>query len=100
MGAYAMQGRMSGGRPTYKGGRDDDTWVWYYADSGKWYVGIESDVGTAVGFMSVTDSAAATPDAMQATWELAEGFKPNRSVKVERTAGSTTLVPHNRTTDL
>ena len=99
MGAYAMQGRMSGGRPTYKGGRDDDRWVWYYADRGKWLVGIEAGVGTIGGFMSVKDSAA-TPDAVQATWIVSEGFKPNRSVKVERTAGSTTLVPHNRTTDL
>jgi hypothetical protein len=99
MGAYAMQGRMSGGRPTYKGGRDDDRWVWYYADEEFWFVGRESSVGTASSYMSVKDSAA-TPDAAQATWEVAEGYKPNRSVKVERTAGSTTLVPHNRTTDL
>jgi hypothetical protein len=99
MGAYAMQGRMSGGRPTYKGGRDDDTWVWYYADSGEWNVGSESDVGTNAAFLSVVDSAA-TPDAAQATWEVGEGLKRNRSLKVERTAGSTTLVPHNRTTDL
>jgi hypothetical protein len=73
--------------------------VWYYADRESWYVGNESGVGTSVGLMSVKDSAA-TPDAVQATWKVSEGFKPNRSVKVERTAGSTTLVPHNRTTDL
>ena len=99
MGAYMMQGRMVGGRPTYKGGRDDDMWVWYYANSGEWNVGIESAVGTNAASMFVKDSAA-TPDAAQATWWVPEGFKRNRSVKVERTAGSTTLVPHNRTTDL
>jgi hypothetical protein len=67
MGTYAMQGRIVGGRPTYKGGRNDDTWVWYQADEGNWFVGNAVWVGTGAGYMAVKDSAA-TPDAVQGTW--------------------------------
>jgi hypothetical protein len=49
--------------------------------------------------MYVQDSAA-TPDAAQGTWEVAEGFKCNSSVAVTQIAGSSTLLPRNRTTDL
>jgi hypothetical protein len=101
MGAYTMQGRKVGGRPTYKGGRDDDCWVWYYVDEGKWYIGDASGVGTAAGYMHVEDSAA-TPDAVQEAWEVLEGYKRNKGVTVTQIAGiySSTLLPRNRTTDL
>jgi hypothetical protein len=99
MGAYAMQGRVAGGRPTYKGGRDDAMWMWYYPDHGKWVVGNASSVGTGGGSMCVKDSAA-TPDAVQGTWTVFEGFKLNSSVTVMQIAGSSTLLPRNRTTDL
>jgi hypothetical protein len=99
MGAYAMQGRKVGGRPTYKGGRDGDRWVWYYADEGKWWVSDASCVGTAGGYMFVKDSAA-TPDAVQGTWQVSEGHKRNKGVTVTQIAGNSTLLPHNRTTDL
>jgi hypothetical protein len=99
MGAYAMQGRMIGGQPTYKGGRDDDRWVWYYADHGKWMVGPAGCVGTAGCHMFVNDSAA-TPDAVQGTWIISEGFKLNSSVSVAQISGSSILLPRNRTTDL
>jgi hypothetical protein len=99
MGAYAMQGRMVAGRPTYKGGRDDEMWVWYLADHGVWMVGPEAAVGTGGGYMGVQDSAA-TPDAVQATWTVAGGKQLNSSVTVTQIAGSSTLLPRNRTTDL
>jgi hypothetical protein len=99
IGAYTMQGRKTGGRPTYKGGRGDERWVWYQADQGKWYVGDAGGVGTDSGFMLVKDSAA-TPDAVQGTWKVAEGFKRNKSATVAQIAGSSTLLPRNRTTDL
>jgi hypothetical protein len=70
--------------------------VWYYADKGKWYVGPATAVGTKGGFMSVEDSAA-TPNAVQGTWTVAEGFKLNSSVTVTQIAGSSILLPHNRT---
>jgi hypothetical protein len=99
MGAYAMQRRMVGGRPTYKGGRNDDKWVYYSADKGRWYISNANGVGTGGGFMHVKDSAA-TPDAVQGTWEVFEGYKRNSSVTVTQIAGSITLLPRNRTTDL
>jgi hypothetical protein len=99
MGAYAMQGRKVGGRPTYKGGCDDDRWVYYHADEGDWWVGVAGNVGTAGGFMLVEDSAA-TPDAVQGTWKVFEGFKRNNSMMVTQIAGNSTLLPRNRTTDL
>jgi hypothetical protein len=97
MGAYAMQGRMVGGRPTYKGGRNDDIWVWYFKVA--WMVGGAGAVGTGGGSMAVKDSAA-TPDAAQGTWRVAEGYKRNSSVTVTQIAGSSTLLPRNRATDL
>jgi hypothetical protein len=99
MGAYAMQGRMVGGRPTYKGGCDDDKWVWYNANNGQWAVALAGNVGTGGGYMVVKDSAT-TPDAVQGTWHASEGFKRNSSVTVTQTAGSSILLPRNRTTDL
>jgi hypothetical protein len=99
MGAYAMQGRKAGGRPTYKGGCDDNKWVWYHADQEIWIVGIASEIGTAVGSMFVKDSAA-TPDAVQGTWMVGEGFKLNKRATVTQIAGSSILLPRNRTTDL
>jgi hypothetical protein len=107
MGAYAIQGRMAGGRPTYKGGSGDDMSVWYVANHGNWVVAPAAAVGTAGGFserypkafMSVEDSAA-TPDAVQGTWKVSEGFKYNSSVTVTQIAGSILLLPRNRTTDL
>jgi hypothetical protein len=88
MGAYAMQGRVVGGRPTYKGGRDDDMGVWYDADRGKWWVGNASSGGTAGGLVNVKDSAA-TPDAVQGTWKVAEPILRNNSVLVTQITGST-----------
>jgi hypothetical protein len=99
MDAYAMQGRVVAARPTYKGGRDDDIWVWYVADHGEWWLGSASGVGTVGGYMFVQDSAA-TPDAVQGTWVVGEGSKRNSSVTVAQIAGSSTLLPRNRTTDL
>jgi hypothetical protein len=63
-------------------------------------VGPEATVGTAGGFMGVQDSAAATPDAAKATWVVSGGFNLNSSVTVTQIAGSSTLLPRNRTTDL
>jgi hypothetical protein len=97
MGTYAMQGRKAGGRPTYKGGRDDVYWV--YADHGKWMVGVANDVGTGGGQLRVYDSAA-IPDAVQGTWTVFEGHKRNTGVTVTQIAGNSTLLPRNRTTDL
>jgi hypothetical protein len=99
MGVYAMQGRKVGGRPTYKGGGDDDRWVWYFSDQGRWIVGNAGSVGTASCFMYVKDSAA-TPDEVQGTWKVSEGHKRNKSAAVTQIAGSSTLLPRNRTTDL
>jgi hypothetical protein len=62
-------------------------------------VGAAAAVGTAGGYIGVQDSAA-TPDAVQGTWTVAEGFKCNSSVTVTQIAGSSTLLPRNRTTDL
>jgi hypothetical protein len=93
MGAYMMQGRMVGGRPTYKGGRDDDMWVWHHADQGMWCVGSgEATVGTAAGQMYVKDSAA-TPDAVQGTWNAFKGYTRNKGVTVTQIAGNSTLLP-------
>jgi hypothetical protein len=92
-----MQGRKVGGRPTYKGGGDDDRWVWYH--QGKWIVGSAASVGTGGGSMYAHDSAA-TPDAVQETWMMLDGYKPNTGVTVTQIAGSSTLLPRNRTTDL
>jgi hypothetical protein len=83
-----MQGRVVGGRPTYKGGRNDDWWVWYYADHGTWMVGNASSVGTGGGHVGIKDSAA-TPDAVQGTWKVSTGYKRNSSVTVTQIAGST-----------
>jgi hypothetical protein len=58
-----------------------------------------SSIGTGGGFMLVEDSAA-TPDAVQATWKVSEGFKRNSSVTVMQIAGSNISLPRNRTTDL
>jgi hypothetical protein len=91
-------GGWRGGRPTYKGGRGD-IWVYYYANHGAWMVGPASGVGTAGGLLCVKDSAA-TPDAVQGTWTVSEGPKRNSSVTVTQIAGSITLLPRNRTTDL
>ena len=49
--------------------------------------------------MVVVDSAA-TPDAVQGTWLVSEGPKRNSSVAVTQIAGSSTLLPRNRTTNL
>jgi hypothetical protein len=74
-------------------------WVWYVANNGVWFVGPASGVGTAGGNLAVQDSAA-TPDAVLGTWVVAEGFKRNSSLAVTQIAGSSTLLPRNRTTDL
>jgi hypothetical protein len=83
----------------YKGGLDDDCWVWYCADKGKWVVGTAAAVSTGGGFMRVLDSAA-TPDAAQGAWQEGEGLTRNSSVTVTQIAGSSILLPRNRTTDL
>jgi hypothetical protein len=77
-------------------------WVWYndlVADQGHWLVGPAIAVGTGGGYMAVKDSAA-TPDAVQGTWVVAAGFNLNSSVTVTQIAGSSILLPRNRTTDL
>jgi hypothetical protein len=61
-----------------------NTWVWYYADEGDWWVGAASSIGTETGTMYARASAA-TPDAVAAgRWRTTSGFQPIASVKCTR----------------
>jgi hypothetical protein len=83
-GKYRQQARIMGGRPTFKGGKDGQRVVWYSACDGSWCVTHEVLVGTsAVQMMSViAKDTAATPDAVNATWQWYSGEVPNPYINI------------------
>jgi hypothetical protein len=73
-GKYRQQGRMIGGRPTFKGGQYDSI-LWYDEHEGKWCGSCERNVGTGMCTLEAKD-AALTPDKVKATWQVT-GFEPS-----------------------
>jgi hypothetical protein len=81
MGEYTRQPGLEGGKAWYKGGRDGERAVWYYADKATWRIGKLRDVGRNTSDISVK-SDAATPDAVQAgTWRVGGAWPPNSAVQ-------------------
>jgi hypothetical protein len=75
-GKYRQQGRMVGGRPTFKGGQDSKRILWYDEHEGKWCGCHETTVGEGLCCLEAKDTAL-TPDKVKATWQVLSGFKPS-----------------------
>jgi hypothetical protein len=72
-GKFRQQGRMIGGRPTFKGGQYT---LWYDEHEGKWRGSCEHFVGTGLCSLEAKDTAL-TPDKVKATWQVFSGFEPS-----------------------
>jgi hypothetical protein len=77
-GKYRQQGRMIGGRPTFKGGQHSNCVLWYDEHEGKWC----GKHGQLIAKDKVTPrfvakDKALTPDKVKATWQVLGGFEPN-----------------------
>jgi hypothetical protein len=75
-GKYRQQGRMIGGRLTFKGGQHGNMALWYDKHEGKWCGSSEGNVGTGLYALEAKDTAL-TPDKVKATWQVISGFKPS-----------------------
>jgi hypothetical protein len=75
-GKYRQQGRMIGGRPTFKGGQYGYSTLWYDAHHGKWRGSHEKFVGKGMCTLEAKDTAL-TPDKVKATWQVFSGFEPS-----------------------
>jgi hypothetical protein len=78
-GKYRQQGRMIGGRPTFKGGQDSECILWYDEHEGKWCGSHERLVGTTGLCILEAKDTALTPDKVKATWQVFSGFEPSPS---------------------
>jgi hypothetical protein len=75
-GKYRQQGRMIGGRPTFKGGQTSQRTLWYDEHEGKWCGCHERFVGKGMCIFEAKDTAL-TPDKVKATWQVSSGFEPS-----------------------
>jgi hypothetical protein len=73
-GKYRQQGRMVGGRHTFKGGEGGEHTIWYNEGCGSWQAGKDDWIGRHGYYMNAKDTAA-TPDAVKAQWHVHTGFK-------------------------
>jgi hypothetical protein len=76
-GKYRQQGRMIGGRPTFKGGQDSECILWYDEHEGKWCGCPEQNVGTTGLCTFEAKDTALTPDKVKASWQVFSGFEPS-----------------------
>jgi hypothetical protein len=72
-GKYRQQGRMVGGRPTFKG---EVYTLWYDEHEGKWCGSHERFIGKGMWILEAKDTAL-TPDKVKATWQVFSGFEPS-----------------------
>jgi hypothetical protein len=90
MGRYTRQARTHGKKPTYKGGHDKNSAIWFDEKVGSWCVGIEEEIGTNSCSMYAVDNAP-TPDAVLSTWSVDALPKADERVKVCSTSTVSTF---------
>jgi hypothetical protein len=78
-GKFRQQGRMIGGRPTFKGGQDSKCILWYNEHEGKWCGSSEESVCVVSSIRCIFEAkdTALTPDKVKATWQVFSGFEPS-----------------------
>jgi hypothetical protein len=81
-GKYRPQAQRIDGRPTYKGGPDNDQVIWYSAGAGSWRVGPVKFAFTSRYFMHAKDRAA-TPNTVKTPWCVSTEYSlPNPCAKI------------------
>jgi hypothetical protein len=75
-GKFRQQGRMIGGRPTFKGGQGSNRTLWYDEHEGRWCGGHERNFGTGMHLLEAKDTAL-TPDKVKATWQVFSRYEPS-----------------------
>ena len=70
VGFYLLDGKLVNGRPAWKH-TDGSCWIAFSGTS--WMGQPEADLGQKLGFLMLSDAAAATPDASSATWQASAG---------------------------
>jgi len=70
VGLYMLDGRLVNGRPAWKH-TNGSCWIAFSGTS--WIAQPEANLGQKLGFLMLTDAAAASPDASSATWQASAG---------------------------
>ena len=63
---HLVVGKLVNGRPAYQHTSDATRWIAFAGD--RWVGQLDSSLGEKVGFLDLTDSAAASPDVSTLTW--------------------------------